>query len=270
MARFRFYFPDHVQFVLVDNSPTPKGFVSLLQAAVDPGPKIIWWDGLENGIYKGAILGISRDVLVEEIILEKHFDWRFSLRNYAFQSFTGRIKKSMMKNCPILTTRKDNMPNVLFILRTGSTRNILNHKELIKSLSNLPIKLQTSVFSQMSLPDQLCLVNSSDIIISMHGAGLSHVLFMNPRSTLIELFPFSFRKTIFNNLAYIMGINYLYWQNNRFSNTVTNYNLIEANKMTNMTKERIQRLPIDWYNMDSKNYWRNQDTIVDVKLIYII
>ena len=91
---------------------------------------------------------------------------------------------------------------------------------------------------------------------------------MKSRAFLIEIFPFSFRKTIFNNLANMMGVNYLYWQNNRWSNTKTFYNLIEANKLTNMTKERIQMLPIDWYNMDSKNYWRNQDTVVDVMFFY--
>ena len=72
MARFRFYFPDHVRFVLVDEKPTPREFVPLLQAAVGPGQKVIWWEDLSRGIYKGAVLGISRDIFVEEIILEKN------------------------------------------------------------------------------------------------------------------------------------------------------------------------------------------------------
>jgi hypothetical protein len=266
MARFRFYFPDHVQLVLVDQMPTPRGFVSLLQAAVDPGPKVMWWDSLKDGVYKGAIMGISKDVIVEEISLEKHFDWRFSLRNYAFQSFAERIKKNFRKNCKA-EYRDSKIPKVLLILRTGSKRNILNQQEVIDALSELPIQLETSVFSQISLNQQFCLIESSDMVISLHGAALSHVMFMKPKSFLIEIFPFSFRKTIFNNLANMMDVNYLYWQNNRWSNTKTFYNLIESNKLTNMTKERVQMLPIDWYNMDSKNYWRNQDTVIDVNSV---
>ena len=268
MARFRFYFPDHVQLVLVDDKPTPKGFVSLLQASIDPGPKVMWWDALKDGVYKGAVIGISRDVFVEEITLEKHFDWRFSSRNFAFHSFSERIRKNFRKNCK-KQVRDSKSPKVLLILRTGSKRNILNQQELIYALSKLAIQLETSVFSQISLNQQFCLIESSDIVISLHGAALSHVMFMKSKSFLIEIFPFSFRKTIFNNLAHIMGVNYLYWQNNRWSNTKTYYNLIESNKLTNMTKERIQMLPIDWYNMDSKNYWRNQDTMVDVIFLLI-
>ena len=41
--------------------------------------------------------------------------------------------------------------------------------------------------SQLSVGDQLKEVREADILVGIHGAGLSHVLFMSEGSTMVEL-----------------------------------------------------------------------------------
>jgi hypothetical protein len=221
---------------------------------------------------------------VEELAPEKTFDWRFGVRNWAFKTMTDRIKgKELIKasfsdnirgtkgDCQWHTRQKTaGRPNLLFIARRSHTRLILNEDWLIKELSKLPVKLIVKDFATLSLKEQICLVDLADILVSMHGAALAHVLFMRPGTSLVELFPYAFRKYIYENLASAMGVTYFSWQNDRPSRSRTHLDLVLQNRFTNMTEERIQKLPIVWLNMDSKNYWRNQDTIVDFSTVTVI
>ncbi|KAJ3334337.1 hypothetical protein HDU76_000030 [Blyttiomyces sp. JEL0837] len=155
-------------------------------------------------------------------------------------------------------------PKVTLILRDGKIRKILNEKEVIALLKALPVKLSVYQFGTLTLKQQIEIVDSTDIFITMHGAALTHILFLRPGAHVIELFPFAFRKVIYQNLARILGVKYLFWQNTRISDTVFNWKFINENRVTDMPLDRVSRLPINWYNMDSKNFWRNQDTNVNL------
>ncbi|KAJ3108010.1 hypothetical protein HDU97_002590 [Phlyctochytrium planicorne] len=109
----------------------------------------------------------------------------------------------------------------------------------------------------MSLAEQIRVVGETDILISMHGAALTHVLFMKPDSYLIELFPFRFKKNVFRNLAWAKG-------NQDPSRTKFNLDHLIRNRLTDVPIDEVRKLPINWHNMDSKNYWRNQDTKISV------
>lgn len=282
LSRYRLFFPAHVQIVLLDKPPLPAKFIGLLASAVHPGPAPIWYKDLEPGIYKAAVLGISRDSLVEELALEKTFDWRFGVRNWAFKTVTDRIKDKELAKSSLVTKRKNKdcewhrrqkalgRPNLLFIARRGHTRLILNEEWLIKEVSKLPVTLIVKDFATLSLNEQICLVDLADILVSMHGAAIAHVVFMRPGTTLVELFPYAFKKYIYENLASAMGVTYFSWRNDRTSRSRTHLDLVLRNRFSKLSEERIQRLPIIWSNMDSKNYWRNQDTLVDFTTLTVI
>ena len=53
---------------------------------------------------------------------------------------------------------------------------------------------QTVYFEDISLREQLHLAISAEAMIGAHGSGLCHSLFMDERSTLVELFPFERRQ----------------------------------------------------------------------------
>lgn len=155
-------------------------------------------------------------------------------------------------------------PRMTLILRDGNTRKIINEKLLIKTLKKLPVELGVYRFGTISFSDQVAIIDQTDILMAMHGAALTHVLFMRPNSFVIELFPYGFRKTVFDNISRLMGLKYMFWQNTHQNNTIFDWDYVENHRFTQVPKENIVGHAIDWYNMDSKNYWRNQDTIVDI------
>ncbi|KAJ3213347.1 signal transducing kinase of the PAK [Dinochytrium kinnereticum] len=281
LEQYKLLFRDHFRFILTDTDPKPMAFVALLQAAT-PYP-VQWLDAVPDGVFRAAIFSLSRDVNVAELEHESTEEARFGIRKEAFRSFSVEVKTHILN--PIAQerrkARKDAMltwkPSVqrwwsrrvvlTLILRDGDTRRILNEDELTAMLAKLPVTLRVVRFGGMSLRDQLRISSESDIMVSMHGAALTHVLFAPARSYLLELFPYRFRKSVFRNLAAISGVRHLTWQNQRESLTRFKLGYVLKNKLTNSSEESITRLPIDWQNMDSKNFWRNQDTIVNVKEI---
>jgi len=80
-------------------------------------------------------------------------------------------------------------------------RKIANEAELIERLDNqfTDIKLEAIRLERMTLVQQLNQINSADILIGMHGAGLIYSMFTKPNSGLIEIFPchFAFPHTFY-------------------------------------------------------------------------
>ncbi|KAJ3284450.1 Protein O-linked-mannose beta-1,4-N-acetylglucosaminyltransferase 2 [Rhizoclosmatium sp. JEL0117] len=303
LLEYKIFFPEHHRVLLVDRTPHPYKFLSIIQA-VTPTPILTANQLLEGTfVFKALVVGLSRDALVAEIVLERGSEWRFALRRKAFHMFCNALKQGILHGgkfvhglspsagghsmnpsldhtptmptkktwLSYLTTRKK--PRLTLIFREPNTpRQILNENQIISALKHLPITLSVHRFhAGMTLLDQVRIIDATDILITMHGAAMTHLLFLKPNAYVIELFPYAFKKVIYQNIASILNVRYLHWQNMRESRTRFDWGVVERNRVTDMTKERIIRLPIDWYNMDSKNYWRNQDTEVGVEeLTYLV
>jgi len=83
---------------------------------------------------------------------------------------------------------------VLIARKPGTkVRRIVNQEEVIQTTKAFGFK--PLYFEDLSLRDQLQQALSADAILGAHGAGLCHSLFMNERSTIIELFPFARRQS---------------------------------------------------------------------------
>ncbi|KAI8613264.1 hypothetical protein BC830DRAFT_490256 [Chytriomyces sp. MP71] len=298
MLDFKVFFPDHHRVLLLDRTPEPTKFLSVVQSvtptAVGSSRELL----NESLVFKAAVIGLSRDALVAEIVLERGQEWRFRLRRKALRLFSDSLKTSILHGRLFVTNSHKHpnsrmrlfdeldespdfysdrkallrrpswpigRPRVTLVLREANTpRQIINENEVIQTLKNLPITLSIHRFGSLSLVEQVRIVHKTDIFITTHGAAMTHLIFLKPAAHVIELFPFVFKKVIYQNFAAVLGVRYLQWQNMRQSRAKFYWNELEMTKSTNMSKERIQSLPIDWYNMDSKNYWRNQDTIVSV------
>ena len=97
----------------------------------------------------------------------------------------------------------------------SSARFIKNLSELIASLSNIPnLKITAQDFSKLKFEQQVQLSNSAQILMSMHGAGTTHIFHM-PIGTkkccsLIELFPDQtiefYQAYGYGNLARMLGL----------------------------------------------------------------
>jgi capsular polysaccharide biosynthesis protein len=60
----------------------------------------------------------------------------------------------------------------------------------------------------MSIEEQLHIIVQTDIFIGMHGAGLTHVLFLKSNSALIELTDSGFISRHFELMALINNVKY--------------------------------------------------------------
>ncbi|KAJ3342722.1 Protein O-linked-mannose beta-1,4-N-acetylglucosaminyltransferase 2 [Gonapodya sp. JEL0774] len=276
---YKVFFPNRHRIVLVD--PTkPRKFLSILQL-VAPEP-LVWIDDPQerNSLYRTAVVGLSKDSHVAEIHVERAEDWRFGLRREAFKSFCGTLKEKVL-SAPSLSQSgysvnegmdsmspslesQDRLPQLLLLHRNVGTRAILNEKSLIQRLQQYPVRLKVKTFENLNHRQQMVQINSTDILVATHGAGLVHVLFLRQGSKVVEIFPYGFRKTIFQNLCRIMGLTYMYYQNTRLEDSRFNLKYVESHRFTDMPIDEILGRPIDWNNMDSKNLWRNQDTRISL------
>jgi len=70
-------------------------------------------------------------------------------------------------------------------------------------------QVQVRTFEDLPFGEQLQVVRDSDVLCGVHGAALTHVLFMRPGTALVEFRPHPFRKNaIFENLAGFKRISY--------------------------------------------------------------
>jgi len=70
-------------------------------------------------------------------------------------------------------------------------RKIANEPELDTALRtrNPHLRIRSAQLDRMSLRHQLRLVAGADVVVAMHGAGLTHALFVPPTSAIVELVP---------------------------------------------------------------------------------
>lgn len=70
------------------------------------------------------------------------------------------------------------------------TRQMANSDDILKALKGLcNVNVTVVSFEKMTLLEQLRAVNSADIVVGIHGAGMSHVLFTRPNAGVVEVKP---------------------------------------------------------------------------------
>lgn len=64
-------------------------------------------------------------------------------------------------------------------------------------------------FGSITVPEQLRLVQDTDILIGHHGAAMAHTIFMSPETTVVEILPRYFKQHGFRALAAMRGVTYI-------------------------------------------------------------
>lgn len=105
---------------------------------------------------------------------------------------------------------KQKQPTLTLIDRRGSRR-LRNSEQLFAALRrSFPgVKVGLVDFAEMSFPDQIRLVRSTDILVGVYGAGLTHELFLTQDSTVVEIMPEKLNYKGFANMAKLLGHHYL-------------------------------------------------------------
>ncbi|CAK7235389.1 hypothetical protein SCUCBS95973_009253 [Sporothrix curviconia] len=99
---------------------------------------------------------------------------------------------------------------VTFIDRRGSRR-LLNQGPLFEKLQERypNVLIEQLDFATLSLRDQLSIVQDTDVLVGVHGAGLTHTMFMREGAgAVVEIQPENLGHKGFRNLAAMMGVKY--------------------------------------------------------------
>ncbi|KAJ4287064.1 hypothetical protein N0V88_007833 [Collariella sp. IMI 366227] len=101
--------------------------------------------------------------------------------------------------------------NVTFINRTGS-RKLLDHEALLAALAaeHPHVRIQSVDFAAISFKEQLQLVQATDVLLGVHGAGLMHTIFMHdgPGKAVVEIRPKTNDFRGVRNMAVMKGSSY--------------------------------------------------------------
>lgn len=143
-------------------------------------------------------------------------------KEFVYEQYHLNIKPQTSFDCDKLTIvfllRRDYMTHPGNIEGKVS-RKIKNEDELLDSIQqDYPgANVKGIQFDRYSFKEQLQFIAGTDILIAMHGAGLSHVLFLPAHAGLFEMYPMYKRKSpgnmYFQGMARWRGLRYISWQN---------------------------------------------------------
>jgi hypothetical protein len=102
---------------------------------------------------------------------------------------------------------------VTYIKRRDSRRLSRDcEKELLHKITELPhIELRIVDFALLPFKEQIRIVANTDVLLGVHGNGLSHTLFLPSTGSLIELFPPDSLRVEYSILTRARGLNYFGW-----------------------------------------------------------
>ena len=104
----------------------------------------------------------------------------------------------------------------------------------------------------LDMHKQLSLISKTDILIGMHGAGLTHTLFLPKHAGVIEILPLTFGTgTHFSSIAKWRRLHYAKWRNNKMENEISDYETkVEPDKLINMVESMIGLVRSGFYSDD--------------------
>lgn len=118
-------------------------------------------------------------------------------------------------------------PRIVVQARKSPKRHIVNNEELISAMKRWCPKCNIDVtYSEnQTFAEQLTFVCNASMIVSIHGSGLSHMVWMktdDPKihSALIEILPYGYDcRDWYKQIANGCGVKYYSWMNNKLANT---------------------------------------------------
>lgn len=114
---------------------------------------------------------------------------------------------------------KSNQIRITLLNRTTEFRQILNVNEIVEHLKNTSKKSHDDFLinvvdfnGHVPFLQQLNITHNTDIFMGMHGAGLTHLLFLPDWATIFEIHNCE-DKDCYRDLARLRGVKYFTWEN---------------------------------------------------------
>ncbi|CED83753.1 Glycosyltransferase AER61, uncharacterised [Phaffia rhodozyma] len=185
------------------------------------------------------------------------------------------VRESMMMTLGIENIHVKEKATVVYISRQGASKRRLteaSHNALVKELSTLPIDLHVAQMETMSKKDQMELVSKADIILGVHGNGMTNELWMKPGGAVIEIFDVGGFTRDYQLLAEPLKHEYFPIWNDKvyaWADDVPGFKLSDNFMGTNLQvsatliKELVEKLLGPGGSVDINRKWEGGDTIPD-------
>ena len=107
-------------------------------------------------------------------------------------------------------TKKGDSPLTLTFIDRRGKRQLLGKESYIQELQRThpEIEIKMVDFAALSIVEQLKVARGTDILVGVHGAGLTHSLFLPRGSAVVEIIPAEFEHKGFRNMAQLLGHRY--------------------------------------------------------------
>ena len=160
-------------------------FAELLKIAF-PNSKVI--DNKNCFIQECMIVDrFEKDLGIEKVNLNKMLSNSLKICNENYE----KLKKIFFKHFNIIEKKPPkNIKELkcIFVMR-NSPRNLSNHENFINYLEKKNnIQAEIVWFEKLSLKDQMALVANTDILIGVHGNGLTNLLWLPEHGATVEIF----------------------------------------------------------------------------------
>ena len=93
--------------------------------------------------------------------------------------------------------------------RLSRCRHIVNLLDLSGAISSLNLSHRVIHFENMTFAEQVSSLRFTRVLISIHGAGLSNIIFLQPGSTVIELMHPLMSAPFYRSLSLYASLNYI-------------------------------------------------------------
>ncbi|XP_077181243.1 EGF domain-specific O-linked N-acetylglucosamine transferase isoform X3 [Paroedura picta] len=144
-----------------------------------------------------------------DIIHLKSYDSKRVCFKEAVFALLPRMRYGLFYNTPL-----GGKIRVTILARSTAYRKILNQNELasaLKTLSLFDVQIVNYKYKELEFTKQLKITHNSDIFIGMHGAGLTHLLFLPDWAVIFELYNCEDERC-YSDLARLRGVHYMTWQ----------------------------------------------------------
>lgn len=108
---------------------------------------------------------------------------------------------------PNTTATTSNRRVVLLDRHRGAARRFHNARDMLALIRGLGVHVEHVVVTvNTTFEEQVRLMASTGVLVSMHGAGLMNQIFLPPGAAVIEVFPVNFKHVLYERIAHYMGV----------------------------------------------------------------
>ena len=110
----------------------------------------------------------------------------------------------------VITPAKNEAKVKVTFVRRTNTRRLVDEDAHMQALRDRISHMELRIvdFGTIPFAQQLEIARETDLLVGVHGAGLTHSMFLQPGSAVLEILPEGLQHRGFRNLAQMLGIDY--------------------------------------------------------------